>query len=275
MEVTPLADWTGSKGPCVIAGPCAAESEEQVRRTAEELSRDERVSVYRAGIWKPRTRPGCFEGVGKVGLDWLRAVKNEFGLLTITEVATPYHVDACLAAGIDVFWVGARTTTSPFAVQEVAGALRGADVPVLVKNPMNPDLGLWIGALERLHSVGIKKLGAIHRGFTPFQQSIYRNAPNWQIPIELKRRLPGLPLLSDPSHIAGNTELIKPVAQKALDLAMDGLMIEAHIDPTVAKSDKSQQLRPAEISALLDLLSVRSETSANHGSSSSQLSLSP
>lgn len=239
--------------PLVIAGPCSAESEEQVMQVASELAA-RGISFFRAGIWKPRTRPGCFEGVGKVGLPWLSRVKRELGLHITTEVATAEHVEQALAAGIDLLWVGARTTTNPFAVQDIADALRGCDVPVLVKNPVNPDIELWVGALERLNNAGITRLGAIHRGFSSYGEKCYRNAPQWQLPIELRRRLPGLPLLCDPSHIAGKRELIMSLSQQAMDLNFDGLMIETHCTPYCALSDARQQVTPDELSAILSRL---------------------
>lgn len=239
--------------PLVIAGPCSAESEEQVMQVASELAA-RGISFFRAGIWKPRTRPGCFEGVGKVGLPWLSRVKRELGLHITTEVATAEHVEQALAAGVDLLWVGARTTTNPFAVQDIADALRGCDVPVLVKNPVNPDIELWVGALERLNNAGITRLGAIHRGFSSYGEKCYRNAPQWQLPIELRRRLPGLPLLCDPSHIAGKRELIMSLSQQAMDLNFDGLMIETHCTPYCALSDARQQVTPDELSTILSRL---------------------
>ena len=239
--------------PVVIAGPCSAESEEQVMQVAKELSA-RGVKIFRAGIWKPRTRPGCFEGVGEIGLPWLSRVKRELGMCVATEVATAEHVKLALNAGIDILWVGARTTTNPFAVQEVADALRGCDVPVLVKNPVNPDIELWIGAMERLYNAGIRRIGAIHRGFSSYGEKCFRNAPQWQLPIELRRRFPQLPLLCDPSHIAGKRELIYPLSQQAMDLDFDGLMIESHSTPYCALSDARQQVTPDELVAILGKL---------------------
>ncbi|MBQ5895978.1 MAG: bifunctional 3-deoxy-7-phosphoheptulonate synthase/chorismate mutase type II [Bacteroidaceae bacterium] len=239
--------------PLVIAGPCSAESEEQVMQVATEL-KSRGVNIFRAGIWKPRTRPGCFEGVGKDGLPWLARVKSELGMYIATEVATAEHVEQALCAGVDVLWVGARTTANPFAVQEIADALRGCDIPVLVKNPVNPDIELWIGAMERLVNAGITRIGAIHRGFSSYGEKCFRNAPQWQLPIELHRRFPGLPLLCDPSHIAGKRELILSLSQQAMDLNFDGLMIETHCNPYCALSDARQQVTPDELVAILGKL---------------------
>ena len=229
-DLKPIAfEGLDTTRPLLIAGPCSAETEEQLLTTAHALAR-EGVQLFRAGIWKPRTKPGGFEGVGREGLAWMRRVKSETGMFTATEVATRAHVEAALDAEIDLLWIGARTAANPFAMQEVADALQaaGADVPVLVKNPVSPDLELWIGALERIYNAGIRRLGAIHRGFTSVDKSIYRNHPVWAIPIELRRRLPQLPLFSDPSHIGGRRELIAPLSQQAMDLGFDGLIIEAH-----------------------------------------------
>jgi chorismate mutase len=239
--------------PVIVAGPCSAESEEQVMQVATQLSK-RGVNIFRAGIWKPRTRPGCFEGVGKMGLSWLSKVKSELGMCVTTEVATAEHVELALAAGIDILWVGARTTANPFAVQEIADALRGCDLPVLVKNPVNPDIELWIGAMERLNNAGITRLGAIHRGFSSYGEKCFRNAPQWQLPIELRRRFPGLPLLCDPSHIAGKRELILSLSQQAMDLNFDGLMVETHCNPYCALSDARQQVTPDELVTILGKL---------------------
>lgn len=247
-------DILNSNGqPVVIAGPCSAESEEQVMQVANELSK-RGVNIFRAGIWKPRTRPGCFEGVGKEGLSWLSRVKRELGMYITTEVATAEHVELALRAGVDMLWVGARTTANPFAVQDIADALRGCDVPVLVKNPVNPDIELWIGAMERLNNAGITRIGAIHRGFSSYGEKCFRNAPQWQLPIELRRRIPSLPLLCDPSHIAGKRELILSLSQQAMDLNFDGLMIETHCNPCCALSDSRQQVTPDELMAILGKL---------------------
>jgi chorismate mutase len=225
--------------------------------TARGLVGSPHMKAFRAGIWKPRTRPNSFEGIGEAGLDWLAQVKAETGLPTATEVANKAHVEMCLEHGVDILWIGARTTVSPFAVQEIADALRGADVPVLVKNPINPELGLWVGAIERLHAVGLRKLGAIHRGFSTYVEMQFRNDPKWQIPIELKRLLPDLPLICDPSHISGSRQLVEPVSQMAMDLGIQGLIIESHIDPDHALSDAKQQLTPNDLCGMLDRLKVR------------------
>ena len=228
--------------PVVIAGPCSAETEEQVMNTARQLA-SKGQKIFRAGIWKPRTKPGGFEGVGVEGLAWLKQVKQETGMYVCTEVATAKHVLECLKAGIDLLWIGARTTANPFAMQEIADALRGVDIPVMVKNPVNPDLELWIGAMERLNQAGLKRLAAIHRGFSSYEKKIYRNLPQWHIPIELRRRIPNLPILCDPSHIGGKRELIAPLCQQAMDLGFDGLIVESHCNPDKAWSDASQQVR--------------------------------
>lgn len=250
---------TDPRRPLVIAGPCSAETEEQVLRTARQLAA-EGVRLFRAGLWKPRTKPGGFEGVGAEGLAWLRRVKRETGMYTATEVATREHVAEALAGGVDLLWIGARTTANPFAMQQIADALRGREVPVLVKNPVSPDLELWIGAVERLHNAGIRRLGVVHRGFTPIDKSLYRNHPMWAIPIELHRRLPHLPLFCDPSHIGGKRELIAPLAQQAMDLGFDGLLIESHCSPDSAWSDKAQQITPQTLGALCRNLTIRQTT---------------
>jgi chorismate mutase len=242
--------------PLVCAGPCSAESERQMMDTAR-LLKACGVMIFRAGIWKPRTRPGAFEGVGSKGLAWLNKVKDEFGMSTATEVANAGHVAEALKGGVDMLWIGARTTANPFAVQDIANALGGVDIPVLIKNPINPDLELWIGAFERINRSGIKKLAAIHRGFSTYRRSSYRNSPRWQIPIELKRRIPNLPILTDPSHICGRRNMIHEVSQKAMDLDFDGLFIEAHVSPETAMSDAEQQIDCQELSALLDGLVLR------------------
>ena len=245
--------------PLVIAGPCSAETEEQVLNTARQLA-DKGIRIFRAGIWKPRTKPGGFEGVGVEGLPWLKTVKQETGMLVATEVATAKHVYECLKAGIDILWIGARTTANPFAMQEIADALRGVDIPILVKNPVNPDLELWIGALERINQAGLKRWAAIHRGFSSYDKKIYRNLPQWHIPIELRRRIPTLPIICDPSHIGGKRELIAPLCQQAMDLGFDGLIVESHCNPDCAWSDSFQQVTPDVLSYILNLLVIRSET---------------
>ena len=260
-SVVPIDTWLlHDRIPWVIAGPCSAESAQQMLATAKGLAQSSHVKVFRAGIWKPRTRPNSFEGVGAIGLDWLENVKAETGLMTTTEVANAKHVELCLQHGVDILWIGARTTVSPFAVQEIANALRGVDIPVLVKNPVNADLGLWLGAIERLFDAGIRKLAAIHRGFSTYVETEFRNQPNWQIPVELKRRLPHLPLICDPSHITGNRQLIEPVSQMALDLGIQGLMIECHIRPEEALSDANQQLTPKELHRMVNRLRARDAT---------------
>lgn len=241
----------------MIAGPCSAESEEQLLVTARGIAATGHAHVLRAGLWKPRTRPGAFEGAGTAGLAWLSRAKEETGLLTMTEVATPEHVEACLKSGVDMLWIGARTTPNPFSVQELADALRGVDVPVFVKNPINPDLQLWIGALERLERAGVKRLAAIHRGFSWFERTPFRNSPMWEFPIRLKAAFPELEIIGDPSHIAGSREKVGLVAQQALDLGLSGLMIEVHHDPSVARSDAEQQLTITGYAELVDSLIFR------------------
>ena len=249
------------KRPLVIAGPCSAETEEQVMNTATQLAK-RGIKIFRVGIWKPRTKPGGFEGIGEEGLPWMQRVKQETGMLVGTEVATAKHVEAALKAGIDVLWIGARTTANPFAVQELADSLRGGDVPVLVKNPVNPDLELWIGALERINGAGVKRIGAIHRGFSSYDKKIYRNTPMWHIPIELRRRIPNIPIICDPSHIGGKRELIAPLCQQAMDLGMDGLIVESHCNPDSAWSDAKQQVTPDILDYILNLLVIRKETAS-------------
>ena len=244
------------KRPIIIAGPCSAETEEQVLTTAKELVKNG-VQIFRAGIWKPRTKPGGFEGVGSEGLQWLRRVKQETGMYTATEVATAKHAYEALKYGVDVLWLGARTTANPFAVQEIADALQGVDIPVLIKNPVNPDLELWIGAIERLYNAGLHQIAAIHRGFSSYDKTIYRNQPQWHIPIELHRRFPELPLFCDPSHIGGKRELIAPLSQQAMDLQFNGLIIESHCTPNNAWSDKDQQVSPEVLDVILRKLVIR------------------
>lgn len=249
--------------PLVISGPCSAETESQMLTTAKQLKATGKVHALRAGIWKPRTRPGQFEGAGEPGLQWLVKAKEETGLPITTEVATAAHVELCLKAGVDILWVGARTTVNPFSVQEIADALRGVDIPVMVKNPVNPDLELWIGALERLNRAGITRMAAIHRGFSSFEKGPFRNAPMWDLAIELKTRVPGLEVICDPSHISGNRELIAMVSQKALDLDMAGVMIESHLNPDAAWSDAKQQVTPSALAKIVDGLVVRTSSSDN------------
>ena len=245
--------------PLVIAGPCSAETEEQVMETARSLAA-EGFRIYRAGLWKPRTKPGGFEGVGEAGIAWLQRVKRETGMYTATEVATREHVAIALKGGIDLLWIGARTAANPFAMQEIADALRGVDVPVLVKNPVSPDLELWIGAIERIYNAGIRRIGAIHRGFSSIDKNLYRNHPLWAVPIELHRRIPALPIFCDPSHIGGKRELIAPLCQQAMDLGFNGLIIESHCNPDCAWSDASQQVTPDVLDYILNLLVIRKET---------------
>ncbi|CAN5895575.1 bifunctional 3-deoxy-7-phosphoheptulonate synthase/chorismate mutase type II [soil metagenome] len=264
LDILPRSAWTGDQNkPILIAGPCSAESEEQVLETAHAISKIPGVTAYRAGIWKPRTRPNSFEGIGLQGLKWLKKVKEETGLRTACEVANANHVYEALKHGVDILWIGARTTVNPFTVQEIADALRGVDVPVLVKNPVNPDLQLWLGAFERLNQAGIRQLGAIHRGFSTFENGPYRNLPKWTSLIEFKRLLPEVPIICDPSHIAGNRELLLPISQKAIDMALDGLMIETHCNPAVALSDAAQQVTPAALQELLNSLQYRHEEVEN------------
>jgi len=259
-----LSEWNiPARKKIFIAGPCSVESEEQMLRTAMQLSAYD-VALIRGGVWKPRTRPGAFEGVGAKGLVWLKRAGNAAGLPVATEVASPTHVEECLKAGVDVLWIGARTTTSPFAVQEIADALRGVDIPVMIKNPMNPDIELWIGALERINKAGITKIMAVHRGFSTYGETLYRNQPIWRIPIELRRRLPHLPLICDPSHICGKQKYVMAVAQEAIDLLFDGLMIEVHCAPRRALSDSGQQMTPAQYGGLVRKLRHVSSSDPTH-----------
>ena len=250
--------------PILIAGPCSAETEEQVMSTATALAR-QGITIFRAGIWKPRTKPGGFEGQGEKAMPWLKRVKEETGMLVATEVATPEHVEIAMKYDIDILWIGARTTANPFAVQAVADALRGTNVPVLVKNPISPDLELWIGAIERVSQAGVTRLAAIHRGFSSFDKKIYRNLPMWQIPIELRRRIPSLPIICDPSHIGGRRELIAPLCQQSMDLGFDGLLVESHCDPDNAWSDAKQQVTPDVLDYILSLLVIRDEKVTTEG----------
>lgn len=264
LELESIKTWLpGIERPLIISGPCSAETEEQTVATAKQLAATGKVHVLRAGIWKPRTRPGQFEGAGEDGLKWLVEAKKQTGLPITTEVATPEHVDLCLKYDVDILWVGARTTVNPFSVQGIADALKGVDIPVMVKNPVNPDLELWLGGLERLNKAGIKKLAAIHRGFSSSDKGPFRNAPMWNMGIELKTRVPELDIICDPSHIAGNRDLIPLICQKALDLDMAGLMIESHIHPDAAWSDAKQQITPAVLGEMIDHLVVRTATSDN------------
>lgn len=265
MDIAPLSEWGmfTEPRPSVIAGPCSAESEIQIMETARQL-KSFGINVFRAGIWKPRTHPGSFEGVGVPGLKWLQRVKRELGMKVATEVASEKHVFECLKYGVDVVWLGARTTANPFLVQEIAEALKDVDIPVLVKNPVNPDLDLWIGALERLNRCGIRKLGVIHRGFSTFEKSRFRNSPEWQVAIELRSLYPEMPFFCDPSHMAGCKDYIAELSQRAMDLGLDGLMVESHCDPTCALSDAKQQLTPEELEhLLLQELVVRDADSDN------------
>ena len=259
LDTIPVSEWgffDESIPPIVIAGPCSAESELQVMMTAKGLH-EFGIHVFRAGIWKPRTHPGSFEGAGVPGLKWLQKVKKEFGMKVCTEVANEKHVYECMKYGIDMVWIGARTTANPFMVQEIADALHDTDIPVLVKNPVNPDLDLWVGALERLNRAGVKKLGVIHRGFSTTQKIPYRNLPGWQIAVELRTRYPQIPFFADPSHMGGSRQYLKELSQRAMDLGLDGLMVESHCDPSCALSDASQQLVPQDLKTLLESLTVR------------------
>lgn len=263
MEIKPwLADFSQTKQPFIIAGPCSAESPEQLLTIAREVQALG-INTMRAGVWKPRTRPNSFEGNGTIAFEWIDEVKKSTAIRFATEVATADHVEQALKAGIDILWIGARTTVNPFTVQEIADALRGVQIPVLVKNPINPELALWIGALERIYKAGIEKVGAIHRGFSSYQKSRYRNQPYWQIPLSLKSQFPDLPLIADPSHIAGTRSLIQEVSQKAMDLGYDGLMIETHPDPDHALSDAQQQITPASLGQLLSVLRISKPSSSN------------
>jgi chorismate mutase len=264
LNIQPLNTWINIKNePLIISGPCSAETEDQLLSTAHLLKATGKVSVLRAGIWKPRTRPGEFEGIGSIGLEWLKRAKAETGLPTAVEVANAKHVEEALAAGVDILWIGARSTVNPFTVQEIADALQGVDIPVLVKNPVNPDLQLWIGALERINKAGITKLGAIHRGFSSYEKSAFRNEPMWELAIQLKTLCPELPIINDPSHICGNRELIPYISQKALDLDMQGLMIESHLDPSVAWTDAKQQVTPAALAEMVSKFTLRKPESKN------------
>ena len=264
MDLKPLALPQDNERLTVIAGPCSAETEEQVITTARQLA-GRGCHIFRAGVWKPRTKPGGFEGNGEAALPWLQRVKEETHMMVATEVATPEHVELALKYGVDVFWIGARTSANPFAMQAIADSLKGIDVPVLVKNPVNPDLELWIGAMERLNQAGVKRIAAIHRGFSSYDKKIYRNLPMWQIPIELRRRVPDLPLFCDPSHIGGKRELVAPLCQQAMDLGMNGLIVECHCDPDKAWSDAKQQVTPDILAYILSLLVLRDDKVTTEG----------
>lgn len=259
LELEPLRLPCDKKRPIVIAGPCSAETEEQVMSTARMLA-NKGCHIFRAGVWKPRTKPGGFEGNGEKALPWLKEVKEETGMMISTEVATPDHVELAMRYDMDVLWVGARTSANPFAMQALADSMQGLQIPVLVKNPVNPDLELWIGGLQRLNQAGIKRLGVIHRGFSSYDKKIYRNLPMWQIPIELRRRIPGLPIICDPSHIGGRRDLIAPLCQQAMDLGFDGLIVESHCNPKEAWSDAKQQVTPDILDYILSLLVIRDDT---------------
>lgn len=264
LEINPIKEWLPQiNNPLLIAGPCSLESEEQALSTARLLAKDHRVFIYRGGVWKPRTRPGSFEGIGSIGLKWLRMVREETGLPVGTEVANAQHTEEALKEGIDVLWIGARSTASPFVVQEIADVVKGSNAVIMVKNPVNPDVQLWMGAIERIYQAGIRNIVAIHRGFTPFSETKYRNYPNWQTVIELRRMMPEVPIICDPSHIAGKREYLYEVSQKAFDMGLEGLMLESHIDPSCALSDKEQQLTPADLAKLLDRLVIRHESADN------------
>jgi chorismate mutase len=261
-NLVPINEWFPefNSDKLLIAGPCSAETETQILETAKEISDKTNISVFRAGIWKPRTRPGSFEGVGEVGLNWLKKVKSETNLRTAVEVATPEHIKLAVKHNVDIIWIGARTVSNPFSVQLLADELKNYDIPVLIKNSLNPDIELWQGAIERIYASGIRKIAAIHRGFYPFEKTNLRNIPKWEIPIELKTRFHNLPIIGDPSHIAGNAKLVADIAQKALDIDFNGLMIETHINPEKALSDAKQQLKPNELAELLQNIKFRTST---------------
>ena len=265
MDIVQTGSWGFGEGPLIIAGPCSAESEEQLMATARALKATGRVHLLRAGLWKPRSRPSSFTGEGFRALEWLRRVKAETGLRVAVEVASPEHARAAIEAGVDALWIGARTVSNPFSVDIIASALRGSDIPVMVKNPLSPDLDLWEGAIERVYSAGIRKIAAIHRGFTPYNKSRYRNLPQWELAIELRSRIPSLPVICDPSHMSGKASLVPEMAQKALDMNMAGLMIEVHHDPASALSDREQQLTPDEFEKMMGSLLFRSHTSSDIG----------
>jgi chorismate mutase len=263
MEIQGLKSWGGHyKRPLIMAGPCSAETFDQLRETTKAIC-NLGVNIIRAGVWKPRTRPNQFEGIGLSALKWIRDIKAEFNVEFAVEVANPQHVEESLYHGVDILWIGARSTVNPFTVQEIANSLRGIDVPVFVKNPINPDLSLWIGAIERLHQAGLNKIGAIHRGFSSYQKTRYRNVPQWRIPLDLKKAFTEIPLICDPSHIAGNRTMILELSQKAADLDFDGLMIETHREPDNAWSDAKQQITPSRLGEILEQLKFRNPTSRN------------
>lgn len=264
LELEQLNLPCDNERPLVIAGPCSAETEEQVVNTAKQLAA-KGFHMFRAGVWKPRTKPGGFEGNGEMALPWMKAVKEETGMLVATEVATPEHVELCLKYGIDILWIGARTTANPFAMQALADSMKGIENPVFVKNPVNPDLELWIGGMERINRAGVRHMAAIHRGFSSYDEKIYRNTPMWHIPIELRRRIPSLPIICDPSHIGGRRELVAPLCQQAMDLGFDGLIVESHCNPDCAWSDAKQQVTPDVLDYILSLIQVRDETVTTEG----------
>ena len=264
LNILPLSQWcTNYCKPLLIAGPCSAESEEQMLTTAKEIAEHYPNAIFRAGIWKPRTRPNTFEGIGNKGLEWLSLVRKTTGMRVATEVANAHHVEECLKNNVDILWIGARTTGNPFSVQEIADALQGVDIPVFVKNPIYPDVQLWAGALERINNAGINKIAAIHRGFNSYDNGPFRNSPKWELAIELKAACPHLPVICDPSHIGGTPELIPYIAQKAIDMDMDGLMIETHYNPKVALSDAKQQITPLQLKKIIDDLKIRTSSIEN------------
>ncbi|MCP4022759.1 MAG: bifunctional 3-deoxy-7-phosphoheptulonate synthase/chorismate mutase type II [Desulfobacteraceae bacterium] len=259
LDIIPMKAWASPRNEncLIIAGPCSAETRDQVFQTAKEIQKSDRVDFFRAGVWKPRTRPGGFEGAGIEALEWLKEARAETGIKIAVEAANSRHVEQCLKYDVDVLWIGTRTTANPFSIQEIADALKGVDIPVLIKNPMNPDLPLWIGAIERIHKAGIRKLAAIHRGFFPFERTHLRNIPKWEVVIELKSRFHNLPIICDPSHICGNSAYVEKIAQKALDINLNGLMIESHIKPEKALSDSAQQVTPDHLESILANLKHR------------------
>jgi chorismate mutase len=267
MEITSLKSWFNGfdNYPFIIAGPCSAESEEQVLSVASFLKSTGKVNLLRAGIWKPRTRPGTFSGVGVKALKWLQRVQSELELRVTVEVASPKHIEVCLKHGIDVIWIGARTVSNPFSVEEISEALRGVDIPVLIKNPLSPDIDLWQGAVERIYAAGVRRIAAVHRGFSPFERTLYRNMPKWEIPIELRQRINNLPVICDPSHISGRSDFVPEISQKALDLTMSGLMIEVHPRPSEALSDAAQQLNYDQFRTLMATLVIRKTTIDDKG----------